>query len=135
MRILAIDYGEKRMGFAVGNTTVKNGFPLNPWQRKKAGMDMEHIKKILTEFEIEKIIIGYPYHMDGSKSPMSKKVEGFKKILEKNTDIRIEFVDERLTSFEAEELLKPMAIRFDKRKKILDSTAAWVMLKNYLDKQ
>lgn len=135
MRILAIDYGEKRMGFAVGNSASKNGFPLDPWQRKKIEHDIEHIKNILSEFEIEKIIIGFPYHMDGSKSPMSNKVESFKKILQKNTRIDIEYVDERLTSFEAEEMLKTIVSRSEKRKKILDSTAAWIMIKNYLEKK
>jgi putative Holliday junction resolvase len=133
MRILSIDYGEKRMGFAVGNSAIKNVFPLNPWQRKKPEHDIEHIKKILSEFEIDKIIIGYPLNMNGSESPMSKKVEAFRKFLKKHTRTDIELVDERLTSFEAEEMLKPIVIGFEKRKKMLDSAAAWIILKNYLE--
>ena len=133
MKVLAIDFGEKRMGFSIGDTSVKTATPLPPMNRKKPAHDLIHIKKILDDYEIDKIILGYPLNMNGSHGPVTRKVEAFKSFLSKNIDIEIQFVDERLSSFEAEELLKPIIKSNQKRKKIIDSTAALVILKSYLN--
>ena len=135
MRILAIDYGEKRMGFALGDTQIKTVLPLEPLIRKKPDSDLNHIKKILTDFGINKIIIGYPLNMNGSRSTITKKVEDFIKILLKNIKIDVEYVDERLSSFEAEEMIKPIIRNQKKRKKVLDSASAWIILRDFMEKQ
>lgn len=121
------------MGFSIGNTSMKTAIPLPPMIRKKPEHDLARIKKILDDYEVDKIILGYPLNMNGSQGPGTRKVDAFKSFLCKNIDIKIQLVDERLTSFEAEELLKPLIKNIQKRKKIIDSTAALVMLKNYLN--
>jgi putative Holliday junction resolvase len=133
MKILAIDFGEKRIGFSIGDSSMKMAIPLTPLNRKNSQHDLEHIKKILEEYEVDKIILGYPLNMNGTPGPITRKVEAFNNFLRKNLNIDIEFIDERLTSFEAEELLKPIIRDHKKRKAIIDSAAALVMLKNYLD--
>ena len=67
MKILAIDYGEMRMGFSIGDTLLKTAVPLFPLQRKGGKEDLVHIENIIHDYEIEKIILGYPLNMNGSK--------------------------------------------------------------------
>lgn len=140
MKILAIDYGEKRMGFAIGSLdSEKKQYltttALKPLNRKINDLDIQVIKKIISDYDIQKIIIGFPLNMDGSKSPMSEKTKHFGNEVKKKTGIAPEYVDERLSSFEAGEMLK--AVEPDRRriKKKLDSTAALVILNNYLEKE
>ena len=71
--------------------------------------------------------------MDGTKSKISSEVETFAKTLEKKTGLPVELVDERLTSFEAEELLKTIQPDYKKRKKNLDSVSALVLLRSYME--
>jgi putative Holliday junction resolvase len=71
--------------------------------------------------------------MDGSRGPIATRVDEFKSLLQKETGIEVQLIDERLTSFEAEELLKPIIGNVRKRKKMIDSTAALIMLKNYFN--
>lgn len=135
MKILAIDFGQKRMGFAIGDTSIKTAVPIRQINRKDLKLDIDHIKNIIYEYDIERIIIGYPLNMDGTKSQITEKVENFSKLLRKKIpEIDIEFIDERLTSFEAEEILKPHKPNYKKRKGILDSISALIILKSFMEK-
>ena len=133
MKILAIDYGKKRIGFALGNTTVNTAAPLEQIVQKNRAQVIDHIAHLISEYDIEKIVTGYPLHMDGTKSKISSEVEIFAKTLEKKTGLPVELVDERLTSFEAEELLKTIQPDYKKRKKNLDSVSALVLLRSYME--
>ena len=135
MRILAIDYGSKRMGFAIGNTMLKTANPLEPLSRKNLKYDIAHIRNLVTEYDIDTIVLGYPLNMDGSHSDISKKVDLFKDKLHEKLAITIELVDERLSSLEAESILKPIKRSFMQRKKVLDSMAAVVILKDFMEVQ
>lgn len=135
MKILAIDFGEKRIGFAMGNSELGISLPLKPFRRGKPGLDIEHIKILIAEYDIEKIILGYPLNMDGSESQFSKRVKNFMKKLAGEIDTDIELLDERLTTFEAEELLKSFKKQFKKRREIIDSIAAMIILDEFLEKR
>ncbi len=131
MKILAIDYGKKRMGFAVGSLVLKIPTPLDHLNRKDIHSDFLYIKDLIDNHDIGKIILGLPLNMDGSKGVIVKEVENFYRFLKKRLKIKIEMVDERLTSFEAEEILKDQITDFKKRKGKLDSMSAFVMLNQY----
>jgi putative Holliday junction resolvase len=133
MKILSIDFGLKRMGFAVGDTALRTAVPITPIRRKNNEQDIRHIKKLIPEYTIDKIIIGYPLNMNGTKSTITLQVENFIKHIKKKIDIETEFVDERLTSFEAEEILKSLQPNYKKRKQILDSISALIILKSYME--
>lgn len=135
MKILAIDFGEKRIGFAMGNTELGISTPLKPLNRVKPGSETEYIKNLIYEYDIEKIVMGYPLNMDGSESQFSKRVKNFKKKLSRETDTDIELLDERLTSFEAEEMIKPLKKQFSKKREIIDSIAALVILNEFMVKK
>lgn len=133
MKLLAIDFGMKRMGFAFGDTTIRTASPIAAIMRKNIEQDIGHIKNLIYEYNITKILIGYPLNMDGTRSKITFQVENFTKQLKKKINIATEFVDERLTSFEAEEILKSYQPDHKKRKKILDSISALIILKNYIE--
>jgi len=133
MRILAIDFGEKRMGFATGNTTTRTANPINPLLRKNLQHDMNFIMELIDQYDIDHILLGYPLNMDGSKGKMTQKVEQFKNQLSRKIKIEIEYVDERLSSFEAEEILKSQVSDFRKRKQLIDSVSALILINNYLE--
>ena len=120
------------MGFALGNTAIGSAVPLDAVEGKNSDRFIAHIKQLVDEYEIERILMGYPLNMDGTRSETTGLVENFGRRLEKSLHppIKIEFVDERLTSFEAEEELKALYPDYRKRKKFLDSTAALVILRS-----
>ena len=135
MKLLAIDFGMKRMGFATGNTTINTATPIAPLERKNSKQVIDHIKDLILEYEIDKILLGYPLYMDGSKSHITEQVEHFTRRLKKavGESMQVEWVDERLSSFEAEEQLKPLKPNYKKQKAIIDSMSAVVILRRFME--
>jgi len=135
MKILAIDFGMKRIGFAVGNPVILTATPLEPLIRKNSKQAVLYIKQLIDEYEIDHVLMGYPLHMDGARSSTTEHVENFTRHLRKALpeEIEIEFVDERLSSFEAEEQLKGIQPDYRKRKKSLDSMSALILLKRFME--
>jgi len=137
MKILAIDFGMKRMGFAIGNPTINTASPIDPIAYKNTNQALEHIKQLISEYDITQILIGYPLNMDGTKSSSTEQVEHFTRRLKKTIaqGITTHYVDERLSSFEAEEELKPFQANYKKRKKVLDSMSALMILRRFMEKR
>ena len=135
MKILGIDFGIKRLGFAVGNLLIKVATPLEHLARKNINSDLLYINDLIEDHDIGKILIGLPLNMDGSKGAIVKEVENFYRFLKKRIDIPIELIDERLTSFEAEEILKENIRDFKKRKGKVDSMSALVIINQYFLKK
>jgi len=137
MKILAIDFGMKRMGFAIGNPVIDSAIPIEPLEYKKKDHVYNHIKNLISQYEVTHILIGYPLNMDGSKSKITEAVDRFKANLLKALDleIKIEYVDERLSSFEAAEELKALRPDYKKKKEILDSMAAKMILQRFMEKK
>jgi putative Holliday junction resolvase len=135
MKILAIDYGTKRMGFAIGNTLHRTANPLAPLTCKGPKHDITHIAHLVSQYDVETIVMGYPLHMDGTRSDISRKVDIFKEKLQRKLQVDVKLVDERLSSMEAESILAPLEKDFMKRKKALDSMAAVVILKDFMETQ
>jgi len=137
MKLLAVDFGMKRMGFAVGNSVIRTAAPIDPIVRKGDVPDIQYIEHLIDEYDISKILIGCPLNMDGTKSGITLDVEAFTEKLKEKIpgNIVVEFVDERLSSFEAEEMLKSHQQDYKKRKKILDSISALVLLSSYIDNE
>jgi len=135
MKILAIDFGLKRMGFAIGNTLLGTATPLDTFERKNSRQAVDHIKNLVSEYDISLVLLGYPLHMDGTKSHFTEQVEHFKNRLKKafTPGVEVDLADERLSSFEAEEELKSFQPDYRKRKKILDSMSAMVFLRRYME--
>ncbi len=108
MNILGIDYGLKRVGFAVGEQITNSCSTYFTKKFKNRKELVEKIKNLITEWDINTIVIGLPLNMDNSESKMSLEIRNFSKKLEKDINIKINFVDEKLTTYEAKQIMKDL---------------------------
>ncbi len=132
-RILAIDYGAKRVGLAITDPLRIFAYPLMTLKRdKNFWNDLEQVFK---NYDIETIVLGYPLKEDGTRSSSTELIEKFKKELEKKKSIKIILVDERYSSSIAKErILESVPSRKKRRdKKLVDMNAAAVFLQDYLE--
>ena len=127
MQIIAFDYGEKKIGVAVGQTSTNTSSPLQIIFNKDNKTNWASISSLLDEWKPDLILLGKPLNMDGSDSEIMKKVDKFYKELKSIYDADIEFVDERLTTFEAREILK------DEKHDNVDAHAAKILIDNWFD--
>jgi len=132
-RILAIDYGTKRMGLAVTDPLKIFAYPLITLPNDSKFF--ERLKKIINEYNIVKIIIGYPLKESGDESTSSQSVLKFISELENNISLPIELIDERYSSSIARErIIQSVASKKKRRdKSLLDKNAAAVILEDYLN--
>ena len=133
MRILALDHGTKRIGVAVSDETKTIALPLEYILTEPFALFLERLKKILSEKEIDLILIGQPRNMDGSYGPAAQKVEAFVAVLKTAIPDPIKMWDERLTSAMANRALIQGGVRRDQRKEKVDKMAAAILLQSYLD--
>ena len=124
MNVIGIDYGVSKIGVAVGNTQTSSSSPLEIITKTKSGINWPQLEAIIKEWKPQVVIIGQPFNMDGSESEMMKEVKLFADILKERINIKIEFFDERLTSFEAKQM--------DTSGKPIDYLAAKIILDGWL---
>tara|TARA_Y200000002_G_scaffold379344_1_gene388419 strand:+ start:526 stop:915 length:390 start_codon:yes stop_codon:yes gene_type:complete len=121
MQILAIDFGLKKVGLAIGNTLTKTSMPISTIFYKSKQELFNLLEKYVIEWKPELIIIGNPLNMDQTESEMSKLAEKFSTQFSKKFNLTVELVDERLSSFEAKEFVKDDNLDAMAAKLILDS--------------
>jgi putative Holliday junction resolvase len=142
--ILAIDYGRKRLGLALSDAHGVTSQPFATWTRTNRRRDLARLRELVKKQGVRRIVVGLPLHLDGTPSEMSEEATGFATRVERALGVRVEMVDERLTSWEAGQSLKeadspprrgraPASAR--KRKATLDDLAAAVILRDYLDRE
>lgn len=127
MQILAFDFGEKKIGVAVGQTSTNTSSPLKIIFNHHGETNWDEIKEILYEWKPELILVGKPLNMDESESKIMRKVDKFYKHLTTLYDSKYEYVDERLTTFEAREILK------DNKSDMVDANAAKILIDNWFN--
>jgi len=133
MKILGIDYGEKRIGLALSDPSNTVARSLKVLKRNGTRKLLGEIKAVVDQNKIEKIVIGLPKNMNGSLGEKGNEVLAFVKILEKVVKVPIVTWDERLTTVSAEKVLRQAELSRKKRKDILDKLSACIILQNYLD--
>jgi putative holliday junction resolvase len=133
MRILALDPGTKRIGVAVSDETKTIAQPLEWIPAEPFAAFLERLKHLLTEKEIDLVLIGLPRNMDGSYGPAAQKAEAFAAALRAAITIPIKMRDERLTTLQANKIMIQGKVRRDKRKDKVDQMAAALLLQSYLD--
>jgi putative Holliday junction resolvase len=151
-RILGVDYGRARIGLAIADSQARIARPLETLMRKNRNDDMKRVREIVRENGVKHIVLGLPLRMDGSKGEMAAEVERFGKRIRTQIGVPVEFVDERLTSWEAESILRsegeaggdarqarvPRSVRTAKSRKTgagktsVDAMAATLILREYL---
>jgi len=133
LRILGIDYGNKRVGIAVSDAMGWTAQPLATLEMHGHKELLEEIKEYIAKYDAEKIIVGMPYNMDGSMGKRAEITQAFINFLKKNLEIEIEIQDERLTSSQAENILLEADVSRAGRKDVIDKLAAALILQTYLD--
>ena len=129
MQILAFDFGTHHIGVAVGQTVTKTSSPLVVLNVAREGEEIWNtISKLIDEWKPDQLLVGKPLNMDGTPSEMMKKVDPFFKKLQKISSIPCELVDERLTSFEAKQLMQ-----VDSKDDRIDDLAAKIFLDNWIE--
>lgn len=129
-RILAIDFGEKRIGLAISDDSQKIALPFGILDGRDIKKALEKLKDICRRKNIKKIILGLPLTLDGKEECAVKKTKNFAHWLEKTLHLPIIYEDERLTTKEAEKILKE---RGEKDKSKVDVISAVLILKQYLE--
>ncbi len=132
-RILALDVGERRIGIAVSDPLKIIASPLTIIDRKITPDYTKEIKQLVLKNNIEKLVIGIPKTLKNTESIQTKIVIEFIQELQKNVDIPIETVDERLSSVSAQKSLVEQGIKTGHNKGKIDETAAAIFLQEYLD--
>lgn len=133
LRILAIDYGNKRVGIAVSDAMGWTAQPLSTIEMHGHRELLEELNKYIEKYDVKKIIVGMPYNMDGTKGKRAEITQAFINFLKNNLDIPVEIQDERLTSSQAENILLEADVSREGRKKVIDKLAASLILQSYLD--
>ena len=133
MRVLAIDHGTVRMGIAISDELKMIAQPLEFIPAEPFSGFLDRIKFLLSEYEVELLLLGMPRNMDGSYGNASIKVKEFEAILKKSTTIPIKTFDERLTSVQANRALTQGRVKKKKKRKNVDAMAAAILLQSYLD--
>lgn len=133
MRVLALDYGTKRIGVALSDELKMIASPLEYIPAEPGEEFLARLESIVRERNVESILVGLPRNMDGSLGPAAEKVRGFVEILRGRLSVPIRTWDERLTSAQANRLLIESGVRRDARKQQVDKMAAAILLQSYLD--
>jgi putative Holliday junction resolvase len=132
-RILAIDYGRKRIGLAVSDVMGLTARPLAVLTRSNRRNDMRRLREVCREQSVSRIVVGHPLNMAGSAGEMADEAARFAARLGKELGLPTELFDERLTSWEAEHsLTEPHSTR--RKGEPVDDLAAAILLRQYLEK-
>ena len=137
MRLMGLDYGSKTVGVAVSDPlglTAQGVETVWRKQENKLRQTMARIEELISEYQVERIVLGYPKNMNNTVGERAVKSLEFKEKLEKSTGLPVVMWDERLTTAEAERTLMETGVRRENRKQFLDQMAAVLILQGYLDR-
>ncbi len=131
-RILAIDYGSRRMGLAISDPLGITAQGLETLERKNKHSDFGRLERLLREYQVREIVLGYPLRMSGQEGTQSQKVAEFAEELRRRFALPVHLWDERLTSAEANRLLREAELSIQKRAQAVDRMAATLILQSWL---
>ena len=132
-RLLALDVGARRIGLAVSDPLGITAQGLETLQRKNKRTDLEKLDKVIREYTVTEIVVGYPLRMSGVASAQTGHVETFAQDLEKKFGLPVHRWDERLTSVQAGRVLRETNMSIEKRARAVDRLAAVLILQSFLD--
>ncbi len=135
MRILGIDYGDARIGLALSDESETLASPLGTYKSQSMRKDVDYLAALAREKGAGRIVLGLPVSMDGREGDRVQKTKAFGSVLERVSGIDIVYKDERLSTVAAERTLIECSVRREKRKEVIDTVAAQIILQNYLDAQ
>ena len=136
MRIMGLDYGSKTVGVAISDAlgiTAQVIETICRMEENKLRKTCARIEALIEEYEVERIVLGLPKHMNNDIGERAEQSIAFGKMLTRRTGLEVVMWDERLTTVEAERTLIENRVRREERKKYIDKVAAVIILQGYLD--
>ena len=133
MRIMGLDYGDRKIGVAVSDMFGWTAQGLEVVERRRDGAEMQRIADLVREQEVEEIVVGLPKNMNGSIGPRGEICIAFADQLRDMLNLPVHLWDERLTTVSAERTLIEADVSRKKRRQVVDKMAASLILQNYLD--
>ena len=138
MRLLALDLGNRRIGLAVGDSSLGTAFPAGRLQRTKLRADLQLVREAARQREAEGFVVGVPYLPSGEVGHQARMAQGFiqalKQALKKDVPLPVYEVDEAFTSLEAEALLREAGLEPSRNKGAIDEAAAVLILLRFWEK-
>ncbi len=132
---MGLDVGNKTIGVALSDPMFLLANALETIKRKKASLDIERIKELVEENDVNLIVVGLPKNMNNTIGPQAMRVISFVDLLKKQVDVEVVYEDERMTTIQSEAVLMDMEVRRENRKKYIDKIAATFILQTYLDRR
>lgn len=136
MRIMGLDYGTKTVGVAISDALKITAQGIETIERKeenKLRWTCARIEELIKEYDVEKIVLGFPKHMNNDIGERAEKALEFGEMLKRRTGLEVVMWDERLTTVAAERTLIESKVRRENRKQYIDKIAAVFILQGYLD--
>ena len=136
MRVMGLDFGSRTVGVAVSDSLLITAQGVEIIRREKENKlrkTLARIEELIQEYEVEKIVLGFPKMMNNTERERCEKTLEFKEMLERRTGIEVELCDERLTTVMADKTMMEVGVRRENRKKYVDQIAAVLILQGYLD--
>jgi putative holliday junction resolvase len=134
-RVLGLDVGARRIGIAVSDPLGITAQGLDTLQRKNKRHDFERLRQVISEYEVKEIVVGLPLRMSGAEGIQSDKMRLFAEDLRKRFRLPVHLWDERLTSAEANRLLRETDLSIEKRGKAVDRMAAVLILQGWMEQR
>src|SRR5580693_3510164 len=134
-RILALDYGRKRIGLALSDELQLTAQPLLVLNRVNRRDDLRRLREICRTQGVARILVGHPLHITGETGEMAEEAGRFAARLRKELGIEVDLVDERLTSWEAAQMIAETGSSSRRKESSLDDVAAAIFLREYLERR
>ena len=132
-RVLALDFGKKRIGLAVSDELGLTAQGLDTLHRTRVRDDIEALASLVDQYSVSQVLIGMPLHMSGDESRQSAHTREFAERLQRRTGLTVEYWDERWTSVQAERMLRDSGVKVDRKDGTVDRISAVILLESYLD--
>ena len=131
-RVLGLDVGSRRIGVAVSDPLGITAQGLDTLERRNKRHDFQYLRDVIRKYEVKQIVVGLPLRMSGEEGIQADKMQGFAKELRKRFGLPVHLWDERLTSAEANRLLRETELSIEKRAKAVDRMAAVLILQGWM---
>jgi putative holliday junction resolvase len=135
MRVLGLDVGSKTIGLAVSDLLGITAQGLPTLRRKNKRSDFEQLEKLIRDYQIGELVVGYPLGMSGVEGTQGEKMRGFAEDLRQRFGLPVHLWDERLTSAQANRLLREMEVSIKRRRQVVDRMAAVLILQSWMDQK
>jgi len=134
-RVLAIDYGRKRIGLAISDELGMTARPLETLGRTNRRDDLRRLRELARKHDVARIVVGNPVRLNGSAGEMAEEAARFAARIQKALGLPVEMMDERLSSWEAQETTAATRTKCDKHGAGVDAVAAAVILRDFLERE